>query len=76
MTADVQASPSARGRLVMLVDNPIGGDSRVHKAAVSAAAAGWNVVVSGRGPAEVLSLPVHPLRTDRCLARIVATVNG
>jgi glycosyltransferase involved in cell wall biosynthesis len=52
MTANVEVSPSSRGRLVMLVDNPIEGDSRVQKAAVSAAAAGWEVVVIGCGPAE------------------------
>lgn len=36
----------------MLVDNPIEGDSRVQKSAVSAALAGWDVVVIGCGPAE------------------------
>jgi glycogen(starch) synthase len=50
------ASPAAdgprriRGRVVMLVDNPVRGDSRVQKAARSAAAAGWDVILLGRSP--------------------------
>jgi glycosyltransferase involved in cell wall biosynthesis len=52
MTANVEASPPFKGRLVMLVDNPIEGDSRVQKSAVSAARAGWDVVVIGCGPTE------------------------
>lgn len=36
-----------RGRVVMLVDNDVRGDSRVQKAAHSAAAAGWEVVLLG-----------------------------
>jgi glycosyltransferase involved in cell wall biosynthesis len=39
---------SARGRIVMLVDNGIAGDSRVQKSAYSAAEAGWDVVVIGK----------------------------
>ncbi|WP_121398917.1 glycosyltransferase family 4 protein [Micromonospora sp. M71_S20] len=35
----------------MLVDNGVNGDSRVQKAARSAAAAGWDVVLLGRAPA-------------------------
>ncbi len=40
----------ARGRIVMLVDNAVEGDSRVQKAAYSAAEAGWDVVLLGRSP--------------------------
>jgi glycogen(starch) synthase len=81
MTAMVQAGPSptsSRGRLVMLVDNAIEGDSRVQKAAVSAAAAGWDVVVIGCGPverqwriggrigaAEAMVVPVKPVLRSR-----------
>jgi glycosyltransferase involved in cell wall biosynthesis len=36
-----------RGRIVMLVDNGVRGDSRVQKAARSAAAAGWDVTLLG-----------------------------
>lgn len=39
-----------RGRVVMLVDNTVDGDSRVQKAAASAAEAGWEVVLLGRSP--------------------------
>jgi glycogen(starch) synthase len=44
--------PTGRGRIVMLVDNGVHGDSRVQKTAAAAAAAGWDVVLLGRGPAE------------------------
>jgi glycogen synthase len=40
----------SRGRVVMLVDNGVNGDSRVQKAARSAAAAGWDVVLVGKSP--------------------------
>jgi glycosyltransferase involved in cell wall biosynthesis len=40
----------ARGRVVMLVDNGVNGDSRVQKEAMSAAAAGWEVILLGRSP--------------------------
>jgi glycosyltransferase involved in cell wall biosynthesis len=39
-----------RGRVVMLVDNGVLGDSRVQKAARSAADAGWSVTLLGRSP--------------------------
>jgi glycogen synthase len=40
------------GRIVMLVDNGVEGDSRVQKEARSAAAAGWDVILLGvREPA-------------------------
>lgn len=45
------AAVSTRGRVVMLVDNGVIGDSRVQKAARSAADAGWDVVLLGRAPA-------------------------
>ncbi|WP_328452535.1 glycosyltransferase family 4 protein [Streptomyces sp. NBC_00386] len=58
-----------RGRIVMLVDNGVNGDSRVQKEARSAAEAGWDVVLLGKakgkkeqtwqiGDAEVRLLPV------------------
>ncbi|WP_116070699.1 glycosyltransferase family 4 protein [Asanoa ferruginea] len=40
----------------MLVDNGVHGDSRVQKTAASAAAAGWDVVLLGRGAAETWQL--------------------
>jgi glycosyltransferase involved in cell wall biosynthesis len=39
-----------RGRVVMLVDNKVEGDSRVQKEARSMAARGWDVVLLGRSP--------------------------
>jgi glycogen synthase len=39
-----------RGRIVMLVDNGVNGDSRVQKEARSAADAGWDVVLLGKAP--------------------------
>ncbi|MFC0099885.1 glycosyltransferase family 4 protein [Micromonospora marina] len=44
------AAAGTRGRVVMLVDNGVIGDSRVQKAARSAADAGWDVVLLGRAP--------------------------
>src|SRR5262245_19855739 len=67
----------AKGRLVMLVDNAVEGDSRVQKAAESAAHAGWDVVLLGKsldthehtwmiGDARVRLLPVpQPLAKRR-----------
>ncbi|SBT39198.1 glycosyltransferase family 4 protein [Micromonospora narathiwatensis] len=48
----MQAAPRTdarptRGRVVMLVDNGVHGDSRVQKAARSAAEAGWEVILVG-----------------------------
>jgi glycogen(starch) synthase len=40
----------SRGRIVMLVDNGVNGDSRVQKAASHAAEAGWDVTLVGRSP--------------------------
>ncbi|MGW2635499.1 glycosyltransferase family 4 protein [Streptomyces sp. NPDC001348] len=71
------AGRAARGRIVMLVDNGVNGDSRVQKEARSAAEAGWDVVLLGRakgkkgqtwriGDAEVRLLPVPgPLHRRR-----------
>src|SRR5262245_55586067 len=39
-----------RGRVVMLVDNGVTGDSRVQKEARSAAGAGWEVILLGLSP--------------------------
>ncbi|MFG3689982.1 glycosyltransferase family 4 protein [Micromonospora sp. NPDC047740] len=50
MRFDGVADPTARGRVVMLVDNAVNGDSRVQKAARSAAEAGWEVILLGRSP--------------------------
>jgi glycosyltransferase involved in cell wall biosynthesis len=71
MAAENHASAdrTARGRIVMLVDNGVTGDSRVQKEARSAAEAGWDVVLLGKskskkeqtwriGDAEVRLLPV------------------
>ncbi|WP_371623399.1 glycosyltransferase family 4 protein [Streptomyces sp. NBC_01116] len=41
---------SSRGKIVMLVDNGVNGDSRVQKEARSAAQAGWDVVLLGKSP--------------------------
>ncbi|MFD1656892.1 glycosyltransferase family 4 protein [Streptomyces caeni] len=46
-----QRRPTAsRGRVVMLVDNGVRNDSRVQKAARSAAEAGWEVILFGLSP--------------------------
>ncbi|RKE12372.1 glycosyltransferase family 4 protein [Catellatospora citrea] len=39
-----------RGRVVMIVDTGVHGDSRVQKQAISAAEAGWDVTLIGRSP--------------------------
>ncbi|MFI1197137.1 glycosyltransferase family 4 protein [Micromonospora sp. NPDC020750] len=44
---DSNGATSYRGRVVMLVDNGVHGDSRVQKAARSAADAGWEVFLLG-----------------------------
>ncbi|MFG2248204.1 glycosyltransferase [Spirillospora sp. NPDC048823] len=76
--ADGEPVPvGSRGRIVMLVDNDVERDSRVQKAAASAAAAGWEVhllgcVLARRGRSWMLSgarvrlLPLrHTLRRNR-----------
>lgn len=74
---DTASAGRPRGRVVMLVDNGVNGDSRVQKIARSAADAGWEVTLLGRSPdkqeqtwqlgqAEVRLLPVPtPLSTRR-----------
>lgn len=68
-TQHAGAPRPVKGRVVMLVDNKVEGDSRVQKAAESAAAAGWDVVLLGLvrtgngrtwklGDAEVRLLPL------------------
>lgn len=48
--AGIDQARQHRGRVVMLIDNGVVGDSRVQKAAQSAAEAGWQVVLIGRSP--------------------------
>lgn len=68
MPADLP--PTKRGRVVMLVDNDVRGDSRVQKEARSMAAAGWEVFLLGErrdspletwmiGDAEVRLVPMR-----------------
>lgn len=68
-TQSVGGDMTGKGRVVMLVDNKVDGDSRVQKAAESAAAAGWDVTLLGLvrtgkgrswrlGDAEVRLLPL------------------
>jgi glycosyltransferase involved in cell wall biosynthesis len=77
LTEEEPEPVASRGRIVMLVDNDVVRDSRVQKAATSAAAAGWEVhllgcVLSRRGRswmlggARVRLLPLrHTLRRNR-----------
>ncbi|SCL32170.1 Glycosyltransferase involved in cell wall bisynthesis [Micromonospora pallida] len=52
----VVAARPTRGRVVMVVDNGVHGDSRVQKSARSAAEAGWDVILIGmKGDSEVES---------------------
>ncbi|MFD0595627.1 hypothetical protein ACFQZ4_27640 [Catellatospora coxensis] len=50
MEQGVARNGAFRGRVVMLVDNGVKGDSRVQKQARSAADAGWEVVLLGVAP--------------------------
>jgi len=82
VTAGIEQPAPPRGRVVMLVDNGVEGDSRVQKQARSAAAAGWEVTLLGfrpqsAGPAEwtvggakvrVIGLK-RPLKTHRSALR-------
>jgi glycogen(starch) synthase len=53
-TLGIPKKGRGRGRVVMLVDNGVNGDSRVQKTARSAAAAGWDVILIGqRGQSKV-----------------------
>ncbi|SCL13239.1 Glycosyltransferase involved in cell wall bisynthesis [Micromonospora inyonensis] len=69
---DDHAPGGARGRVVMLVDNAVHGDSRVQKAARSAAAAGWDVTLLGRSPDGV----PHRWRLDRAEVRLLPMGGG
>ena len=51
-----------RGRVVMLVDNEVTGDSRVQKTARSAAEAGWDVTLLGCAPTTGQAGPVASWR--------------
>ncbi|MEV0002924.1 glycosyltransferase family 4 protein [Micromonospora sp. NPDC050980] len=75
MQRDVATPPGAGRRVVMLVDNAVDGDSRVQKAARSAADAGWHVTLLGcarvaaerrwrLGDAEVRVLPLDAPPVD------------
>ncbi|MEV0650298.1 glycosyltransferase family 4 protein [Phytomonospora sp. NPDC050363] len=50
---EITAFGKERGRIVMLVDNQVNGDSRVQKAARSAADRGWEVTLLGRSNSAV-----------------------
>lgn len=50
MDASLERPVESRGRIVMLVDNRVRGDSRVQKQARSAAERGWDVILLGRSP--------------------------
>ena len=52
---DAAANRGARGRVVMLVDNSVEGDSRVQKTARSAGEAGWDVTLLGCSPVDAAS---------------------
>ena len=82
MTARMEQPAPNRGRVVMLVDNGVEGDSRVQKQARSAAAAGWDVTLLGfrphtarrsewtLGDAKVRVIPIkRPLQTHRSTLR-------
>ncbi|MER5455139.1 glycosyltransferase family 4 protein [Micromonospora sp. NPDC002389] len=57
----------SRGRVVMLVDNDVRGDSRVQKIARSAAAAGWEVILLG----ERRDAPVESWQLGEAEVRLV-----
>jgi len=59
-------SATDRGRIVMLVDNDVENDSRVQKTARSAADAGWDVILLGRG------LPARTWTLGRAEVRLIA----
>jgi len=83
---DTTPRRGARGRIVMLVDNGVEGDSRVQKTARSAAEAGWDVILLGLspsgapqtwqiGPAQVRLLPMGggaPYRVAGLKQRLLA----
>jgi glycosyltransferase involved in cell wall biosynthesis len=82
MAGNQSEASGRRGRVVMLVDNGVNGDSRVQKVARSAADAGWSVTLLGRssdgpggwrlGEAEVRLVPMpDPLARTPALRRAV-----
>jgi glycogen(starch) synthase len=86
-TPDPGGRRERRGRIVMLVDNGVDGDSRVQKTARSAAAAGWDVVLLGRAPgskqvtwrlgmAEVRLIPVPGLLNQQRCEHLRAPLRG
>ena len=60
-----------RGRVVMLVDNGIEDDSRVQKAARSAAEAGWDVTLLGCAPVTSHDGPATSWRLGSAEARVL-----
>ena len=87
MTSFANETPSGivAGRVVMLVDNIIDGDSRVQKAAKSMADAGWEVHLIGRSPtgevetyalgaAVAHRMPLDPAMPRKTLRQRVARV--
>ncbi|WP_256103331.1 glycosyltransferase family 4 protein [Streptomyces sp. ODS05-4] len=79
MAVDLQPSlkaprRGARGRVVMLVDNGVHGDSRVQKQAQSAAAAGWDVILlgklTGKEPVDTWMLGEAEVRLVRVKSRM------
>jgi glycogen synthase len=82
VSATMDQPAAKRGRIVMLVDNGVEGDSRVQKQARSAAAAGWDVTLLGfrphtakrsewsLGQAKVRVVPlIRPLQAHRSTLR-------
>jgi glycosyltransferase involved in cell wall biosynthesis len=64
-----------RGRVVMIVDNAVDGDSRVQKVARSAAEAGWDVTLLGRSPtAQTLTWRIAGARV--CLLPVGGEAGG
>ncbi len=81
---DAAQRPAAPcGRIVMLVDNGVEGDSRVQKQARSAAAAGWEVILLGvreptsrRSEWRIGGAQVRLVRFKRPLALHRSTLHG
>ncbi len=69
MQPDDAGAGGPPGRVVMLVDNDVRGDSRVQKAARSAAAAGWEVTLLGRA----LGPGPRSWRVGKVTVRLLAT---
>ena len=76
-----QGWEGTRGRVAMVVRNPVSGDSRVRKSASALASAGWDVTVLGTSPDDVehrleldgvpvVLVPVPPVLTGYDRARV------